>query len=228
MPEMSAISAMSAPTDARVLFTRNDGALAVVERYAGWLVGPGVERGLLGPREPDRIWDRHLINCALLEDLVPPTGSVCDVGSGAGLPGIVLAAMRPAQPFTLLEPLLRRATFLTEVVEDVGLTNVTVVRDRAEDYAKSRPGHDVVVARAVAPLDRLAGWTLPLLRPGGLLLAMKGDSAASQLADAAPALDAADVVDCAVLDVGQGGNVTHVVRVVRPPGPLIAPATEDR
>ena len=205
-----------------------DGALATLERFAAWLVGPGVDRGLLGPREADRIWTRHVINCALVEPLIPPTGSICDVGSGAGLPGIVVAALRPAQPVTLLEPLLRRATFLTEVVDDLGFTHVTVVRARAEDYASQAPAHDTVVARAVAPLGRLAGWSLPLLRPGGQLLAIKGDSAAAELVDASADLDTMQVGEREVITVGEGGNVTHVVRVMRPLDPTTKLATEER
>ena len=193
-------------------FTRVD----VLERYAGWLAGPGIERGLLGPRELDRIWPRHLGNCALLEPLVAPTGSICDLGSGAGLPGVVLAIARPEQRVVLLEPLLRRSQFLTEVVDDLGLPNVEVVRARAEDYASRQPGHTTVVARAVAPLDRLAGWALPLLRPGGELLALKGTNASTELAEARTVLDRAGVLDREVVPLGRGGNVTHAVRVVFP------------
>jgi len=205
-----------------------DGALATLERFAAWLVGPGVERGLLGPREADRVWPRHLINCALVEPLIPTTGSICDVGSGAGLPGIVVAALRPTQPVILLEPLLRRSTFLTEVVDDLELAHVTVVRARAEDYAREKPEHGTVIARAVAPLVRLAGWSLPLVQPGGWLLAIKGDSAATELADAAEELEAMHVAKSDVITVGEGGSVTHVVRVMRPHDFTIKPATEER
>ncbi|HEX5017301.1 MAG TPA: 16S rRNA (guanine(527)-N(7))-methyltransferase RsmG [Actinomycetes bacterium] len=202
----------------------------LLERYAGWLAGPGIERGLLGPRERDRIWSRHLGNCALVEPLVAPTGSICDLGSGAGLPGVVLAIARPDQAVVLLEPLLRRSQFLAEVVDDLQLSNAEVVRARAEDYASTRPSHRTVVARAVAPLDRLVGWALPLLRPGGELLALKGTNAPSELADAGPALDRAGVLDREVIPLGRGGNVTHAVRVVSPgldhAGP--EPAAEDR
>ena len=205
-----------------------DGALATLERFAAWLAGPGVERGLLGPREADRVWPRHLINCALVEPLIPTTGSICDVGSGAGLPGIVVAALRPSQPVILLEPLLRRSTFLTEVVDDLELAHVTVVRARAEDYAREAPEHGTVIARAVAPLVRLAGWSLPLVEPGGWLLAIKGDSAATELADAAEELEAMKVARSDVITVGEGGSVTHVVRVMRPHDLTNKPATEER
>ena len=125
--------------------------------------------------------------------------------------------LRPDCSMVLLEPLLRRATFLEEVVDDLELTRVTVVRARAEEYAGSKPGHDVVVARAVAPLDRLAGWAMPLLRPGGLLLAQKGAAAAAELAAAASVLDRWKVVDREVLVAGEGGSVTHIVRIALPP-----------
>ena len=212
------VKPLSAPPEAKALF----GAVTpAAERYAGWLAGPGVERGLLGPREVDRIWSRHILNCATLEPWLAPSASVCDLGSGAGLPGLVLALLRPDLQVVLLEPLLRRETFLREVVTDLALPQVTVVRGRAEDYARERPGHDVVVARAVAPIDRLAGWALPLLRPGGTLLALKGASAADDLAAATPTLDRLGVVDREVITSGEGANVAHIVRVVRS-------AAEDR
>lgn len=190
------------------------------ERYAGWLAGPGVERGLIGPREVDRIWPRHLLNCAVLEEHLPLDSSLCDLGSGAGLPGVVLALLRPDCPIVLLEPLLRRATFLEEVVADLELPGVTVVRARAEEYARHDPRHDVVVARAVAPLDRLAGWAMPLLRPGGVLLAQKGAAAAAELAAAESVLDRWKVRNREVLVSEDSGSVTHIVRIARPPDSL--------
>ena len=203
-------------------------ALPDLERYAGWLAGPAIDRGLLGPGEADRIWTRHLINCAVLEPLLPESGTMCDLGSGAGLPGVVLAIARRELSVVLLEPLLRRATFLQQVVDDLQLSNVTVVRDRAEDYATANPSHDVVVARAVAPMPRLLGWALPLVAPGGVVLALKGDKAAHDLAAAADLLNREGVVDQEVLTLGQGGNVTHAVRVVRPRAFQNDRATEDR
>ena len=219
---------LSVPADVQQLAGSVDGAVPTLERFARWLVGPGVERGLLGPREAERVWSRHVINCALVEPLIPRKGTICDLGSGAGLPGIVVAALRPGQAVTLLEPLLRRATFLTEVADDLGLSHVTVVRARAEDYARQTPDHDSVIARAVAPLERLVGWALPLMRPGGQLLAIKGDQAAVELADADAQLQVMKVVDREVITVGEGGNVTHVVRVMRPLDSTLKPATEDR
>lgn len=151
-----------------------------LQRYVDLLVGPGVERGLLGPREADRIWSRHILNCAALVPLVPEKSAVADIGSGAGLPGVVLALLRPDLTVALIEPLLRRATFLTEVIAELGLSaRAAVIRARAEDHHAA--SFDVVVARAVAPLDRLGQWALPLLRPGGALLAIKGRNAQAEV-----------------------------------------------
>ena len=138
--------------------------LALAEAYAGWLADAGTVRGLLGPREVPRLWDRHLLNCAVLAEAVPEGARVCDIGSGAGLPGLVLAIARPDVTVTLVEPLLRRTTFLDEVVGELGLEQVTVVRGRA-DVLHGRERFDVVTSRAVAPLDRLLGWSMPLVAP---------------------------------------------------------------
>jgi 16S rRNA (guanine527-N7)-methyltransferase len=154
--------------------------LGLAEQYAGMLAGAGIDRGLLGPREVPRLWERHLLNCAVLTDAMPSAVDVCDVGSGAGLPGIPLAIRQPDLRVTLLEPLLRRATFLTEVVEELALDNVDVLRARAEDL-HGRRTFDVVTSRAVAPLPQLLRWSLPLTRPGGQVLAMKGSSAKEEL-----------------------------------------------
>jgi 16S rRNA (guanine527-N7)-methyltransferase len=162
-------------------------ALPQAEAYAALLATEGTLRGLIGPREVPRLWERHVLNCAVLTELLPDGVTVCDVGSGAGLPGLVVAIRRPDLQVTLLEPLLRRTTFLDEVVERLGLDNVEVLRGRAEEFHVKR-SFDVVTSRAVAPLDRLARWSLPLTRDGGLLLAMKGSSAADELAAAAPVL----------------------------------------
>lgn len=144
------------------------------------LAGAGVERGLIGPREADRLWDRHILNCVVLEQLIPVGTTLADIGSGAGLPGIVLALVRPDLRVTLVEPLLRRATFLSESIEALGLgAAVEVVRTRAEDYRGAR--FRVVTARAVAPLDRLARLAFPLLEPRGTLLAVKGRRAHEEL-----------------------------------------------
>lgn len=157
--------------------------LPAAERYAELLATEGVVRGLIGPREAPRLWERHLLNCAVLADGIAEGADVCDIGSGAGLPGMVLAVRRPDLTVTLVEPLLRRATFLNEAVTELGLSNVEVVRARAEELHGTR-SFSVVTSRAVAPLDRLLRWSLPLVRQGGFVLAMKGASAAVEVDEA--------------------------------------------
>ena len=147
--------------------------------YAELLATEGTLRGLIGPREVPRLWDRHLLNCAVVERLIPEGASVADVGTGAGLPGVVLAIVRPDLQVDLVEPLLRRTTFLQEAVDSLELANATVVRARAEDLPPA--SYDVVTSRAVAPLAKLARWCLPLCVEGGLMLAMKGASAEEEL-----------------------------------------------
>lgn len=178
-------------------------ALGAALRYAELLAGPGVERGLIGPRETPRLWDRHLINCAAVAELVPQGSSLIDLGSGAGLPGVVLAMLLPDSEVVLLEPLARRAAFLEETVQELGLGNTAVRRARAEDVA-GQLSADVVTARAVAPMERLADLALGLVRPGGLVLAIKGAAAAQELAQAGPVLRRLGVQDAAVLEAGRG------------------------
>ena len=184
-------------------------------RYAELLADAGVRRGLIGPREVPRLWERHLLNCAVLSEAIDEGVSVCDVGSGAGLPGIPLALVRPDLTITLLEPLLRRTTFLTEVVELLGLDHVTVVRGRAEEVLGKLPPVHVVTARAVAPLERLAGWGVPLLRPYGEMLALKGDTAEEEVKAASAALSKLGAVSTSVVQVGEGivDPLSTVVRV---------------
>ncbi|EFF92014.1 MULTISPECIES: 16S rRNA (guanine(527)-N(7))-methyltransferase RsmG [Streptomyces] len=201
-----------APEQARDVFGDR---FADAVRYAELLAEAGVQRGLIGPREVPRLWERHLLNCAVLSEVVPEGVTVCDVGSGAGLPGIPLALVREDLKITLLEPLLRRTNFLTEVVELLGLDHVTVVRGRAEEVmGKITPVH-VVTARAVAPLDRLATWGIPLLRPYGEMLALKGDTAEEELKSAATALAKLGAVETSILQVGEGivDPLSTVVRV---------------
>lgn len=184
-------------------------------RYAELLTGPGTERGLIGPREGERIWDRHILNCAVVANpesgFVPHGASVADVGSGAGLPGLVWALVRPDISVVLIESLLRRATFLTECVHDLQLGDrVRVLRVRAEDASGRGSGVDVATSRAVAPLGKLARWSAPLLKDGGLLVAIKGESAAEELSR-----DAADMAS-----IGLADAVVHEV-----PGDGEAPST---
>lgn len=201
-----------APTEAETVFGER---FPDAVRYAELLADTGVRRGLIGPREVPRLWERHLLNCAVLSEAVPEGVTVCDVGSGAGLPGIPLALVRPDLRITLLEPLLRRTNFLREVVELLGLEHVTVVRGRAEEVLGTLPPVHVVTARAVAPLDRLAGWGVPLLRPYGEMLALKGDAAERELKAARAALSKLGVVHASVLHVGEGivEPLSTVVRV---------------
>ena len=191
-------------------------ALARARRYAELLATDGVARGLIGPRETERLWDRHLLNCAVVAELLPERGTLVDVGSGAGLPGVVLAMLRPSLQVILLEPLLRRSVFLEECVTELGLSNARVVRARAEEKAAAHIKADIATARAVAPLDRLVGWAAPLLRPGGELLAIKGQSAEEEIAAAQGVLSRLGVRSAEVLQAGQGRviSATTVVRVV--------------
>lgn len=163
--------------------------LARAEEYAWLLATDGVLRGLVGPHEASRIWERHLLNCAVAAELIPNGARVVDVGSGAGLPGLALALARSDLSVTLLDAKLRATEFLTELVTVLGLADrVQVVRARAEEYGQppgqdgGAPPGDVVTARALAPLDRLAGWCLPLVAVGGSVLAFKGESAAEEIA----------------------------------------------
>lgn len=177
------------PTDLLSVATELFGdQLSGAVRYAGLLADTGVRHGLIGPREISRLWERHLLNCAVVAPLLPVRCRVVDVGSGAGLPGVVLALCRPDVRVTLLEPMQRRVEFLVQCVHTLGLTHAHVVRGRAGDVAFSHGGWDVVTARAVAPLGRLAEWTLPMLVDRGVLLAVKGDAAAAELAAAEPTL----------------------------------------
>jgi len=177
--------------------------------YVELLSTTGVEHGLIGPREVPRLWERHVLNCAVVADpasgLVPAGSRVADVGSGAGLPGLVWGIARPDIHVVLIEPLLRRATFLTQAVDDLGLSGrVTVLRGRAEDITSSPEWQpvDVVTARAVAPLDKLLGWTVPLLVKGGRLALLKGSSAGEEIANATPTALSLGVRDLGITTCG--------------------------
>lgn len=202
-----------APELARGVFSD---ALPLAERFATLLATEATLRGLIGPREVPRLWERHLVNCALVTDLVPERASVCDIGSGAGLPGIVMAIRRPDLSVTLVEPLLRRTTFLDEAIESLGLENVEVVRSRAEALHGIRT-FDVVTSRAVAPMVRLSEWSLPLVRTGGLFLAMKGSSVQAELDTAVSVIrsEGARLDEVVVLGNGLIEPPVRVVRVVK-------------
>jgi 16S rRNA (guanine527-N7)-methyltransferase len=188
--------------------------LPLLEAYADFLATEGVVRGLIGPREVPRLWDRHLVNCGLLAPLVPAAATVADLGSGAGLPGLVLAIARPDVRVTLVEPMARRVAFLGEACARLGLEEVEVVRERAEQWTAQRR-FDVVTARALAALPKLLGWAMPLVADNGQLLAMKGSSAAEEIAAAGADLRrwraSAEVVTSSV----PRSSTTTVVRVVR-------------
>lgn len=189
-------------------------ALPTAEAYADLLATDGVVRGLIGPREVARLWERHLVNCALLGRALGHGLDVCDVGSGAGLPGLVLAIVRPDLRLTLVEPLLRRTTFLEEAVTALSLDNVEVVRARAEELHGHRE-FSVVTSRAVAPLDRLLTWSMPLVRPSGELVVMKGASAEEEVAQAERVLSRFGVSTVHVEEIpAEGLDIpTRVVRV---------------
>ena len=183
-------------------------------RYAQILAGAGVERGLIGPRESDRLWERHLLNSVALTELLDPGDQIADIGSGAGLPGIPLALARPDLRVTLIEPLLRRSDFLREVIDDLD-ADITVVRGRAEEQiVRQQVGEmDAVVSRAVASLDKLTKWTMPLLRPGGRMLAIKGERAEDELREHRRGMQSVGAVDARVVTCG-GDYLNPPVRVV--------------
>nr|WP_188666050.1 16S rRNA (guanine(527)-N(7))-methyltransferase RsmG [Tersicoccus solisilvae] len=175
----------------------------LADRYVGHLATSGIERGLLGPREVPRLWDRHVLNCAVVEELIPAGVRVADVGSGAGLPGLALAIARPDLRIDLIEPLERRVAWLDEVIEDLGLDHVRVHRDRAETAA-STIDVDVVTSRAVSALTTLVPWSMPLLHGSGRMLAIKGRSAGEEIVKAEKAIRRAGGVRPVVLTAGDG------------------------
>ncbi|AOW93914.1 16S rRNA (guanine(527)-N(7))-methyltransferase [Rhodococcus sp. WMMA185] len=177
----------------------------IAERYHKSLASDGVERGLIGPREVPRLWERHLLNCAVVSELIAEGESVVDVGSGAGLPGIPLSIARPDLHITLVEPLLRRSIYLAEFVESNGL-DILVVRGRAEESGviKEAGGADVVTSRAVAPLEKLAKWSLPLIHEHGRMLALKGSSAAEEISRDRAALTRMGAGNLEIIECGVG------------------------
>lgn len=189
--------------------------LGLAERYVEHLATSGTERGLIGPREVPRLWGRHVLNCAVIESEIAQGSHVADVGSGAGLPGLCLAIARPDLELTLIEPLERRVIWLQEVVDDLGLSNVTIMRTRAE-LAVGMVKADVVTARAVSALSNLAGLTIPLLDGEGEVVAIKGRSAAEEIEKAAKVIRKLGGVQTSVVTVGQNllEEPTTVVRIV--------------
>lgn len=212
---MKHAGAPSAPPAAEAVFGER---VRIARDYADLLAGAGVERGLLGPREVERLWDRHILNSAAVAELIEPDARVIDIGSGAGLPGLALAIARPDLAVTLVEPMQRRTDFLTEAVASLGV-QVEVVRGRAEEPAvRARlAGADIVVSRAVADLEKLARWSLPLLRPGGRMMALKGERAAEEVADRGRSMVAlgavsVEVVQCGVAYLSPPTTVVVAVR----------------
>ena len=203
--------------------------LEEAEVYAAVLAGAGVERGLIGPREVDRLWDRHILNSAAVAELIGPGSQVADIGSGAGLPGIPLALARPDVHVTLIEPLLRRSEFLREVVAELGL-RVTVVRGRAEEpgVRKQVGEQDVVVSRAVAALDKVARWSMPLLRMNGHMLAMKGERAEEEIRDHRRVMASLGAADVRVMRCGANYLDPPATVVMARRGTAVAHRPTDR
>lgn len=235
-PAVADVPARPAVADVRVVAQTLFGdRYALAEQYAQMLVKPGIDRGVIGPREADRLWERHLVNSAVLAELILGGSRVLDVGSGAGLPGIPLAIARPDLTVLLLEAMARRAAWLQEVVTELGLA-VAVHHGRAEDrwVRDELGGNDVVTARAVAPLGKLAGWCLPLVAPGGRLLAVKGASAAEEIArdgDVVRTMGGAamEIVRCGATIAQPPATVIVVPRLTqRVPRPARARRRKDR
>ena len=208
---------MSVPRETDSSDTRLFGSgITKASAYAQALATTGVERGLIGPREVPRLWDRHLLNCVVLKELIPEGVELADVGSGAGLPGLPLCIARPDLSVFLIEPLLRRVVWLREIVLELDLPRVEIIRARADAVAQAGHSFDVVTARAVAPLAGLLEICLPLVRPGGQLLAMKGDSAGDELIEAQPVLERLGAAEWSVATCGEDvlETPTTVVRVI--------------
>ena len=191
-------------------------AWPAVQGFTKLLGEQGELRGLIGPKEQSRLWERHILNSAAVVQFLPTTGVVVDVGSGAGLPGIIVAAMLPEVEVVLLEPMERRTQWLSEVIQELSLGKARVLRGRAEEFDGALEA-DAVTARAVAPLDKLARWCIPLVRPGGSLVVLKGSSAAAEVERAKYAIrklggEAAEVLDAPTIE---GVDSTTVVRVMR-------------
>jgi 16S rRNA (guanine527-N7)-methyltransferase len=214
-PEQPDVSVPEVPPVAAGVF---GDATPAAARYVAMLAGDGVVRGLIGPREVPRLWERHILNSAALAEAVPSGARVVDVGSGAGLPGIPLGLARPDLTLTLVEPMARRVEFLQDVVAALGAP-WRIVRGRAEERSVARAvgAVDVVTARAVAPLPRLVGWCRGLLTPGSQLIALVGARAAAEVPELVPELEAAGMRDVhtRAVGVGLGAAATTVVVMTR-------------
>lgn len=210
------MSEIPAPPEAADVFGDR---LPLAEAYHRSLATDGSTRGFIGPREVPRLWERHILNCAVIGEAMDHGAVVVDIGSGAGLPGIPLALARPDLDITLIEPLLKRSVYLSEVVEQLGLANVTVIRGRAEEKAVRRQVGtvDVVTSRAVAPLGKLAGWSLPLVKVGGHMIAMKGSSVTEELQRDARDITRAGGGKAEILTVGADllSEPTTLIRISR-------------
>ncbi|WP_020017334.1 16S rRNA (guanine(527)-N(7))-methyltransferase RsmG [Promicromonospora sukumoe] len=192
------------------------GAYDGVARYAELLRDQGELRGLIGPREVPRIWERHILNSAAVVPYLPASGSVADIGSGAGLPGIVIAVMRPELDVILVEPMERRTIWLAEVVAELGLTNVQVKRGRAEEYHDAFEA-DAVTSRAVAALSKLVRMSMPLVRVGGELVILKGRNVAQEIEPARKVLRKFAAAEPEILEGSTvaGVEATTILRVRR-------------
>ncbi len=218
----------AAPAAAAAIFGDR---LSLAERFAAVLADTGVSHGLIGPREVPRLWDRHVLNCAVAHQAFPEGATIIDVGSGAGLPGLALAVARPDLHLHLIEPMLRRTTWLSTTIETLGLDNCTVHRGRAEEFhgVLSAP---YATARAVARIDKLARWTFPLLEEGGVLVALKGEQAAQELDEERTTLVRLGMVEAAIrtygADVLEVPTVTMELTVGTDAGASAAPARSGR
>lgn len=182
-----------------------DGTRPALEPFHDVLAGEGIVRGVIGPREQDRLWARHLLNCAAVADpslgLVPPGATVVDVGTGGGLPGIVWALVRPDISMVLVEPLQRRIAFLSETLATLGITDrVQLQAVRAQELAG--PIGDVVTSRALSSLEDIAAWSVPLMKPGGAIVAMKGARADAELQDGRESIRLMGVGEAEVVRIG--------------------------
>ncbi|GAA2519836.1 16S rRNA (guanine(527)-N(7))-methyltransferase RsmG [Rarobacter incanus] len=206
----------SEPAGADALKAFLGDAYEPMQQFAQLLIAHGEERGLIGPREIPRLWDRHLVNCSLLASVLPQSGRIADVGSGAGLPGIVIAIMRPNARVLLVESMVKRCEWLGEVSDRLGLSNVEVLNGRAEEYAGALEA-DAVTARAVAALDKLTRWAMPLVHVGGEMVVLKGASAEQEIESAQKALRKFAARDAAVQELTgpPGYSDARIVRATR-------------